>query len=155
VGGRRSAGVVAQVASDADLLGRRCVYLRSTRLRECHEARDRRASQIDRGAIERADEAMIVGTYADDAEMKVVDTTRPPSAPLVLRGKDAIGELYRDICSRAVTHEVEDPVITSDKIAFNESCRYEDGLRIFSANTIEVRGGQVTRHVVVQAWDEA
>jgi hypothetical protein len=34
----------------------------------------------------------------------------------------------------------------------NESCRYEDGLRIFSANT---RGGHITRHVVVQAWHEA
>lgn len=108
-----------------------------------------------RNAFEHADEATIVGTYADDAEMKVVDTTRPPSSPLVLRGKDAIGELYRDVCSRAMTHEIQDPVITPDKVAFNEACRYEDGLRVFSANTLELRGGKITRHVVVQAWDEA
>lgn len=108
-----------------------------------------------RKAIESADEATIVGTYADDAEMQVVDTTRPPSSPLVLRGKDAIGELYRDVCSRAMSHEVQDPVLTPDKVAFNEACRYEDGLRVFSANTLELRDGKITRHVIVQAWDEA
>ena len=85
--------------------------------------------------------------------MKIVDATRPPSSPLVLRGRDAIGELYRDICSRAMSHEIQDAVVTPDKVAFNEACRYEDGLRVLSANTLDLRGGKITRHVVVQAWD--
>jgi hypothetical protein len=106
-----------------------------------------------REAIECADEATIVGTYADDAQMQVVDTTRPPSSPLVLRGKDAIGEFYRELCSRAMSHTVQDPVLTPDMVAFNQACRYEDGLRVFSANTLELRGGKITRHIVVQAWD--
>jgi hypothetical protein len=106
-----------------------------------------------RNAFENADEATIVGTYADDAEMKIVDTTRPPSSPLVLRGRDAIGELYRDICSRAMSHEIQDAVVTPDKVAFMEACRYDDGLRVLSANTLDVRDGRITRHVVVQAWD--
>ena len=106
-----------------------------------------------RNAFENADEATIVGTYADDAEMKIVDATRPPSSPLVLRGRDAIGELYRDICSRAMSHEIQDAVVTADKVAFNEACRYEDGLRVLSANTLDLRGGKIARHVVVQAWD--
>jgi hypothetical protein len=92
-----------------------------------------------------ADKATIVGTYADDAEMKIVDATRPPSSPLVLRGRDAIGELYRDICSRAMSHEIQDAVVTPDKVAFNEACRYEDGLRVLSANTLDLRGGKIGR----------
>lgn len=106
-----------------------------------------------RDAFANADEATIVGTYADDAEMKIVDATRPPSSPLVLRGRDAIGEHYRDICSRAMSHEIQDAVVTPDKVAFNEACRYEDGVRVLSANTVDLRGGRIARHVVVQAWD--
>jgi hypothetical protein len=106
-----------------------------------------------RAAFERADEATIVGTYADDAEMTIVDATRPPSSPLVLRGREAIADLYHDICSRAMSHEIQDPVVTPGKVAFNEACRYQDGLRVLSANTLDVRDGKITRHVVVQAWD--
>ncbi|MDH3227882.1 MAG: nuclear transport factor 2 family protein [Thermoleophilia bacterium] len=111
--------------------------------------------ELLREAIEQANESSLVGFYADDAEMQVIDKDRPPGSPLVLHGKSEIGELYRDICSRAMTHEVQDPVLTPDRVAFNEACRYPDGLRVLSANTLDLHGGKIVRHRLVQAWDEA
>lgn len=108
-----------------------------------------------RDAIERADESTLIDLYADDAELQVVDQTRPPSTPLVLTGKPAIAELFHDICSRAMTHQVQDPVITPDRIAFNEACQYSDGVCVLSSNFLDLRGDKIVRHRLVQAWDQA
>jgi hypothetical protein len=108
-----------------------------------------------RDALEHTDEATLIDLYADNAELKVVDQTRPPSSPLLLTGKPAIAELFHDICSRAMTHEVQDPVINPDRIAFNEACRYPDGVRVLSSNFLDIEGGKIVRHRLVQAWDQA
>lgn len=108
-----------------------------------------------RDALEHADESALIDLYADDAMLEVVDQTRPPSAPLVLTGKPAIAEHFHDICSRAMTHEVQHPVITPDRVAFNEACRYPDGIRVLSSNTLDLKGGKIARHLLVQAWDAA
>ncbi|HEV8191234.1 MAG TPA: nuclear transport factor 2 family protein [Ktedonobacterales bacterium] len=105
-------------------------------------------------AIEAGDEAAIVAFYADDAELTIVDRNRPPSKPTLLTGKSAIGEYYHDVCSRAMTHKVEQPIVGSDGIAFTEACRYPDGVRVLSANLLALRDGKIARHTLVQAWDE-
>lgn len=108
-----------------------------------------------RRAIEQADESGLMSFYADEAEIEVIDKDHPPGAPLLITGKSAIGEMFHDICGRAMTHEVQDQVLTPDRVAFNEACRYPDGLRVLSANTLDLREGKIVRHRLVQAWDEA
>ncbi len=105
-------------------------------------------------AIEQGDEATLVALYADDAQLTIVDRNRPPSKPTVLSGKPAIAEYYHDVCSRAMTHKVEQPIVGQDAIAFTEACRYPDGVRVLSANLLTLRDGKIARHTLVQAWDE-
>ena len=45
-----------------------------------------------RRAIEQGEEDTLVGLYADDAQITVVDRSRPPSKPTVVAGKPAIAE---------------------------------------------------------------
>ena len=48
-------------------------------------------------ALEQNDAETLIGLYAADAEMTVVDRTRPPSAPMRLVGRPAIEEFWRDV----------------------------------------------------------
>jgi hypothetical protein len=72
----------------------------------------------------------------------------------VLRGKEAIAERLEDVCGRGMTHRIEDEVVGQDRIAFNETCEYPDGLKVLAAQTLEVRDGKIVRQVNVEAWDE-
>ena len=107
-----------------------------------------------RHALEQSDADVLAGLYADDAEMVIVDRDRPPGAPMRLAGKPAIDAFWRDVCSREMTHRVDYEVIGSDRIAFVEECLYPDGCKVLSAMTIDLRNGQIARHLTVQAWDE-
>lgn len=107
-----------------------------------------------RRAIEQGEEATIVGLYTDDAEMRIVDQSRPPSKPTTLSGKGAIADYYKDVCSRAMTHKVDEVIAGDDGVAFTEACQYPDGMRVLSANLVELHDGKITRHTLVQAWDQ-
>ncbi len=107
-----------------------------------------------RQAIEGRDAETLVGFYADDAEMITVNRNTTPSAPHLLRGKEQIAEYLRDICSREMTHRVENEVVGEDRIAFQEACEYPDGVRVLGAETLEIRDGKIVRQVNVEAWDE-
>jgi ketosteroid isomerase-like protein len=105
-------------------------------------------------ALERSDAAAVIGLYAEEAEMTIVDRNRPPSAPMRLVGRPAIAEFWRDVCARDMTHAVGDEVITPSRAAFVERCAYPDGCHVMSAMTLELRDGRIIRHLTVQAWDE-
>ena len=105
-------------------------------------------------ALERSDAAAILGLYAEDAEMTIVDRNRPPSAPLRLVGRPAIEEFWRDVCARDMTHAVGEEVVAPGRAAFVERCAYPDGCHVVSAMTLELREGRIHRHLTVQAWDE-
>jgi ketosteroid isomerase-like protein len=60
----------------------------------------------------------------------------------VLRGKDEISEMLRDVCERAMTHHVEDEVIGEGRIAYNEACEYPDGNQGSRCDYAGVAGGQ-------------
>lgn len=107
-----------------------------------------------RRAIEQGEETTLVGLYTDDAEIRIVDRGRPPSKPTVLTGKSAIAGYYKDVCSRAMTHKVDEVIAGGDGVAFTEDCRYPDGVRVLSANLLTLRDGKITHHTLVQAWDE-
>ena len=81
-------------------------------------------------AIEGSDYDALMDLYADYAEMRMVYKNSTPSSPLVLRGKEEISELMRDVCGRAMTHRGE------KRVAFNEACEYPDGLKVLTATAL-------------------
>jgi hypothetical protein len=85
----------------------------------------------------------------------VVDRDRPPSAPLRLAGRRAIEGFWRDICGREMTHAVTREVVAPERAAFVEECVYPDGCHVTSAMTLDLDGGRIRRHLIVQAWDDA
>jgi ketosteroid isomerase-like protein len=105
-------------------------------------------------ALERSDVDTLIGLYADDAEMEIVDRDRPPSAPMRLVGRPAIEAFWRDVCAREMIHAVGEEVVGSGRAAFVERCAYPDGCHVVSAMTLELRDGRIRRHLTVQAWDE-
>jgi len=107
-----------------------------------------------RRAIETRDGAALGGCYADDAVLRIIDSTNPPSQPREIKGHAAIAAYFDDVCGRAMTHKVENDIETADRMAFTQVCRYPDGKGVFFSTTIELAGGKIARQVVVQAWDE-
>ena len=107
-----------------------------------------------RRAIEERDADTLVGFYAEDAEVHTINRNTTPSSPQVLRGKEQIAEYLRDVCSREMTHRVENEVLGKRRIAFQEACEYPDGVRVLGAETLELRDGKIVRQVNVEAWDE-
>jgi ketosteroid isomerase-like protein len=105
-------------------------------------------------ALEHGDADAIAALYAEDAEMEIVDRNRPPSAPMRLVGRPAIAAFWRDVCAREMTHAVGEAICDGRRAAFVERCAYPDGCHVVSAMTLELQGGQIRRHLTVQAWDE-
>ena len=105
-------------------------------------------------ALETRDAELLVGLYAEDAEMTIVDRDRPPSAPLHLSGRDAIAAFWRDVCAREMTHAVTHEVLGEGRVALLEACAYPDGSHVLSAMTLDLHEGRIVRHLTVQAWDE-
>ena len=105
-------------------------------------------------AIESRDGRMLASFYADDALLRVIDRNNPPSHPRQVSGKAAIGTFWDDICSRAMTHDVETTISEGDRLAFTESCTYPDGAKVFCCALIELKGGHIAKQTIVQAWDE-
>ena len=44
--------------------------------------------------------------------MHTINRNTPPSSPEVLRGTGQISEFVREVCSREISHRVEDEVVT-------------------------------------------
>ncbi|MFB6891257.1 nuclear transport factor 2 family protein [Kitasatospora sp. NPDC056327] len=107
-----------------------------------------------REGIERADAGALLALYADDAELRVVDRATQPSHPLVVHGRDEIGALLDDLYGRETSHTLERVVLQADRLAFLESCRYPDGVRVLVSSTAELRAGRIVDQTSVQAWDE-
>ena len=72
-------------------------------------------------AIETRDGRALTNFYADDAVLQIVDRNNPPSQPREVKGKTAIGTFWDDICSRAMTHQVESSVIDGNQLAFRQA----------------------------------
>ena len=60
-----------------------------------------------RRAIEERDAEMLIGFYADDAELRTVNKNTTPSSPHVLSGKEEISKYLRDVFSREMTQRRE------------------------------------------------
>lgn len=107
-----------------------------------------------KSAMESSDGAALIGLYAEDAEMTVIDCNHPPTSPLTLRGKPAIAGFWSDVCGRTMTHDIDQEVITPDRVAFVETCAYPDGCRVMASMNLDLLGGRIVRHLTVQAWNQ-
>ena len=107
-----------------------------------------------RRSIEERDAATLLALYADDAELHVVDRADQPSHPKIIRGREAIGEYYADVCGRDMTHKLERLVVGDSGAAFIQACQYPSGARVTCAAVLDLRDGLITRLSGVQAWDE-
>jgi hypothetical protein len=105
-------------------------------------------------AIETRDAVALASFYADDAHLHVVDRNNPPSKPRVVRGRPAIGTFFDDICSRAMTHEVNSCVTEGNRLAFTQACAYPDGTKVLCLAMVELEAGKISQQTIVQAWDE-
>src|SRR5205085_11372471 len=74
--------------------------------------------------IERRNADALVGMYADDAVMQVMDRDNPPSRPRRIEGKAAISGYFGDVCGRDMTHKVEGGVAAGNHLAFTQICAY-------------------------------
>jgi ketosteroid isomerase-like protein len=105
-------------------------------------------------AIETRDAELAASVYADDVEFLIVNRNYPPSHPLVRRGRAAVLELYRDICSREMTHNVVATIVGDNAFAMREACLYADGCRVTGHSMAELRDGKIVRQTNLDAWDE-
>ncbi|MER7843806.1 nuclear transport factor 2 family protein [Kitasatospora sp. NPDC096077] len=108
-----------------------------------------------REGIERCEAETLLALYAEDAELRVVDRRTQPSHPLVMHGRDEIGAMLDDVYGREMTHKLEQVVVQDDRVAFLESCRYPDGVRVLAASVAGLRDGRIVDQTTLQAWDEA
>jgi hypothetical protein len=107
-----------------------------------------------RHAIERCDLNLLLGFYAEDAELGIVNVGAPQSSPFELRGKAEIAKHLRVVFSQKTSHRVErEDVVDEDRVTFREACEYPDGSRVVVATTLELRGGKIVRQVDVVTKD--
>ncbi|MDX6362093.1 MAG: hypothetical protein QOC85_1096 [Streptomyces sp.] len=111
------------------------------------------AEALRRG-IEGQSAATLLALYADDAEIRVVDHNSQPSHPMVMHGRDKIGEMLNDVYSRDMTHKMEQCIVQGDHVAFTESCEYPDGVKVYASSMMSLRDGKIVDHTMLQAWDE-
>ena len=107
-----------------------------------------------KSAIEGRNAAGLIALYADDAVMRIIDRNNPPSNPREVKGRAAIAAFHDDVCSRAMTHKVENGVSDGRRLAFTQACAYPDGIKVYCSAMLELKGGKIARQTVVQAWDE-
>jgi predicted SnoaL-like aldol condensation-catalyzing enzyme len=96
----------------------------------------------------------LLGLYAHDAELHVVDRHDQPSNPKIICGREAIGEYFADVCGRDMTHEIERLVVSENNAAFVQECRYPSGARVRCIAVLDLKDGLITRQSGVQAWDD-
>jgi hypothetical protein len=106
-----------------------------------------------RYAIERCDPDLVLGFYAEDAELSIVNAATPQNSPFELCGKAEISKHLKVIFSQETSHRIEREVVGEDRVTFQEVCEYPDGSRVVVATTLGLRGGKIVRQEDVVAND--
>ena len=104
--------------------------------------------------IESCDPDLLLGFYADDARLSIVNTETPHAPPFELWGKGEIAKHLRTTFGKEASHRVErEAAVGGDRVTFREACEYSDGGRIVVETTLELRDGKIVRQVDVVASD--
>ena len=104
--------------------------------------------------IESRDPDLLLGFYADDARLSIVNTDTPHAPPFELCGKGEIAKHLRATFGQEASHRVErDAAGGQDRVTFREACEYSDGGRVWVETTLELRDGKIVRQVDVVESD--
>lgn len=103
--------------------------------------------------IERCDPDLVLGFYAEDAELSIVNAGAPQGSPFELRGKAEIAKHLRAVFGQGASHRVEREVIGEERMTFREACKYPDGSRVVVETTLDLSDGKIVRQVDVVAKD--
>jgi hypothetical protein len=104
--------------------------------------------------IESCDPDLLLGFYADDARLSIVNTDTPNVFPFELCGKGEIAKHLRATYGQEASHRVErDAAVGEDRVTFREACEYSDGERVWVETTLELRDGKIVRQVDVVESD--
>jgi SnoaL-like domain len=82
-----------------------------------------------RRAIEHCDPDAMLGFYAEEAQLSIVNADAPHVSPFELRGKAEITKHLRAVFGQEVFHRVERGVADENRVMFREACEYPDGCR--------------------------
>ncbi|HET7269512.1 MAG TPA: nuclear transport factor 2 family protein, partial [Rubrobacter sp.] len=78
--------------------------------------------------IERCDPDLLLGFYAEDARLTIVNASASQVSPFELYGKAEIAKHLRATFGRKSLHRVEgEDVVGDDRVTFWEACEYPDG----------------------------
>ena len=104
--------------------------------------------------IESRDPDFLLGFYADEARLSIVNTDTPHAPPFELCGKGEIAKHLRATFGQEASHRVErDAAGGQDRVTFREACEYSDGGRVWVETTLELRDGKIVRQVDVVESD--
>lgn len=104
--------------------------------------------------IECCDPDVVLGFYAEDAELSIVNAGAPYAPPFKLRGKAEIAKHLRATFGQEASHRVErEAAVGEDRVTFREACEYPDGGRIVVETTLAVCDGKIVRQADVVASD--
>ena len=107
-----------------------------------------------RAAYKSRDAAQLASFYREDAEFVIVNRNNPPSKRLVVRGREGVRQVFEDICSREMTHELTQATVSPGSIAFLVTCNYPDGCCVMGITLATVEDGLISREVTIDCWDE-
>ncbi len=99
--------------------------------------------------IERCDPDLMLGFYAEDAQLSIVNAEAQRSITFELRGKEEIAKHLRAVFGPETSHRVEREVVGEDRVTFWEACEYPDSSRVWVETTLEVRDAKIVRQVDV------
>jgi hypothetical protein len=102
-----------------------------------------------RDAIEGRDPDALLGFYAGDAELRVVDAATPEGLAFELRGKDEIERYLRVVFGQRAANYIGGGTVGEDLITFEEVCEYPDGTKVVVRTTLELREGRISRQLDV------
>jgi hypothetical protein len=105
--------------------------------------------------IERCDPDLVLGFYAEDAHLSIVNAGSPQGSPFELRGRAEIAKHLRAVFGQGASHRVEQEEVAGeeDGVRFREACEYPDGSRVVVQTALEVCGGKIVRQMDVVARD--
>jgi hypothetical protein len=111
--------------------------------------------EVLRRGIERSDPDLVLGFYAEDVQLSIVNAGAPQAPPFELYGKAEIAKHLRAVFGQEATHRIArvEVVREEDGVRFREACKYPDGSRVVVETTLEMRGGKIVRQVDVVARD--
>jgi hypothetical protein len=106
-----------------------------------------------RQSIERCDPDLMLGFYAEDAELSIVNAGTPQGSAFELRGKADIAKHLRAAFGQGASHRVDRKVVGKNRVTVREACEYPDGSRVRVETTLEVPDGKIVRQEDVVAQD--